>query len=84
MPSCIKGVYIRYSKGIYLDPSCPTNKHSHAVYLVGYGKDATAGPYWILRNQWGTGWVQKGYMIMARGVNQCGVANNAAFPVVYG
>lgn len=77
-------MYFLFSKGIFLDPSCRTDKHNHAVNLVGYGTDTTDGPYWILRNQWGTGWGQKGYMKMARGANQCGVANNVDFPVVYG
>lgn len=73
-----------YSKGIFKDPTCFNDGTvNHGVNLVGYGTDSAAGPFWIARNQWGPNWGQKGYMQMARGVNQCGLANYAALPMVY-
>jgi hypothetical protein len=57
-----------YSGGIYQDSntSCnsipcyytPTN---HAISLVGWDDNGGDG-YWILRNSWGTGWGESGYM----------------------
>ncbi len=58
-----------YSGGIYTDAStscpgspCDYTTTNHAVALVGWGHDATAGDYWILRNSWGPTWGESGYM----------------------
>merc|ERR1711911_215077 len=45
-----------YSSGVYVDSSCPKTIN-HTVLAVGYGTDAYYGPYWIIKNSWGTGWV---------------------------
>jgi C1A family cysteine protease len=46
-----------YTGGIYSDPSCPSDKHNHAVAIVGWGTETNsageAQDYWILRNSWG-------------------------------
>jgi cathepsin L len=42
-----------YTGGIYSDPNCPTDKHNHAVAIVGWGTDDSGLDYWILRNSWG-------------------------------
>lgn len=43
-----------YVEGVYSDPACPSDKHNHAVAIVGWGSDAVSGKdYWILRNSWG-------------------------------
>jgi hypothetical protein len=43
-----------YVEGVYSDPACPTDIHNHAVAIVGWGTDASAGKdYWIIRNSWG-------------------------------
>merc|ERR1712110_759126 len=39
---------------------------NHVVQMVGYTEDA-----WIVRNSWGTGWGEDGYIRLARG-DQCG------------
>ncbi|MDD2238158.1 MAG: C1 family peptidase, partial [Kiritimatiellae bacterium] len=56
-----------YSSGIYEDTRtacngspCYYTTANHAVALVGWN-DADGG-YWILRNSWGTGWGEGGYM----------------------
>jgi hypothetical protein len=53
-----------------------------AVLLVGYGTDATTStPYFLLKNSWGTGWGDDGYMKIKRGVNMCGlVSSNPVYP----
>ena len=69
------------SIGVYVDSSCPKTIN-HAVLAVGYGTDAYYGPYWIIKNSWGTGWGDAGYIKMARGGNQCGIASQACYPTV--
>jgi len=71
-----------YSSGIYNDPTCMNMTVNHAVTLVGYGNSTCGGAFWILRNSWGTSWGMRGYMLMARGVNMCSVAQWAHQPVV--
>lgn len=46
---------------------------NHAVTLVGW--DDTGG-YWILKNSWGTGWGENGYMRIKYGANKVGYAAN--------
>lgn len=57
-----------YKSGIF-DTGCGIAL-DHAVNLVGYGPD-----YYILRNSWGTGWGDGGYMKIAakagNGVSGC-------------
>ncbi|MEA3522102.1 MAG: C1 family peptidase [Campylobacterota bacterium] len=56
-----------YSGGIFSDTQtgCPNGDYTttnHAVALVGWGTDPEKGLYWILRNSWGSGWGENGYM----------------------
>merc|ERR1712064_164428 len=62
-----------YSGGIYDGCSYDSNiALNHAVQLVGYGSDAD-GDYWIVRNSWGAGWGEDGYIRMRRDATaQCG------------
>lgn len=72
--------FMYYKEGIYSDPAC-SHQIDHAVVLVGYGT-LNDRPYWVVRNSWGTEWGLGGYFLLLRGVNQCGIANHAAYPVV--
>nr|AAA49207.1 cysteine proteinase [Cyprinus carpio] len=66
--------FILYRSGVYNDPSCTTNIN-HAVLAVGYG--AIAGQdFWLVKNSWGTGFGDGGYIRMARNQNNmCGIAH---------
>ena len=54
--------FMAYSSGIFNsdDPNASRNLN-HAVVLVGYGREDNTD-YFILRNSWGTGWGESGYM----------------------
>ncbi len=70
-----------YQSGVYTDSTCTAAGINHAVTLVGWGTENGA-PYWLLKNQWGTGWGAQGYIKMRRGTNQCGIASMAYRPIV--
>jgi len=68
-----------YSSGIYYEPACSSTQLDHTVLLVGYGS-TNGQDYWIARNSWGTGWGQKGDILLARNRNNnCGVATAACY-----
>ncbi len=69
-----------YRSGVYTDKTCDTVGVNHGVVVVGYG--ALNGiDHWIVRNSWGTGWGQSGYILMQRGVNKCKIEGYPAFVV---
>jgi C1A family cysteine protease len=68
---------------VFSDSTCETDYNSlnHEMVIVGYGVSGTT-PYWIVRNSWGTGWGQAGYIFIRRGTNECGIADEAGYPTV--
>ena len=55
----------------------------HATQISGYSLDPSNGPsYWVVRNSWGSGWGEGGYIRLAMGVNACGVLDQVALAVV--
>merc|ERR1711871_99546 len=68
-----------YTGGVMTTSSCSSSplRMDHAVQTVGYNADAST-PYWIVRNSWGTGWGENGYIYLAMGDNTCGIANLGA------
>jgi cathepsin L len=73
--------FMLYTKGIYNEPSCNPQKLSHAVTLCGSGVE-NGVEYYMVKNSWGTGWGEGGYIRMIKGKNMCGIANMASYPVV--
>jgi len=75
-----------YRDGIFTghcgDPS--SYELDHGVLVVGYGTE-DGKDYWIVKNSWGTIWGDKGYIRLARNVEEkqgkCGIAMQASFPV---
>ena len=58
-----------YTGGIFSNTSA--SQPNHGVILVGW--DDTGG-YWIMKNSWGTGWGENGYMRIEFGANNIGYA----------
>jgi len=72
-----------YKHGVYYEKECSPEQLDHGVLVVGYGTDETQGDYWIVKNSWGTGWGESGYIRMARNKNNnCGIASKASYPLV--
>merc|ERR1711990_91457 len=53
-----------YSSGVLTADCGPLL--DHAVALEGYN-DSASTPYWIVRNSWGSGWGQGGYILIGQG-----------------
>lgn len=72
-----------YSEGVF-NGLCGTDLN-HGVAIVGYGTTQEGINYWLVRNSWGTGWGEQGYIRMQRGVNApeglCGLAMDASYPI---
>jgi len=63
------------NNGIFSTTETAANCHptNHAIVLVGWND---SGSYWILRNSWGPGWGQNGYMYIKWATSQVGYAAN--------
>ncbi|KAI1902309.1 hypothetical protein AGOR_G00043440 [Albula goreensis] len=71
-----------YRGGLYNEPLCSSKTTNHAVLVVGYGTDK-GQDYWLVKNSWGTGWGEKGFIRMARNKNNlCGIANFPIYPTL--
>ncbi|XP_057464628.1 senescence-specific cysteine protease SAG39-like [Actinidia eriantha] len=73
-----------YSNGVFTG-TCGTNL-DHGVTAVGYGTATDGTNYWLVKNSWGSGWGENGYIRMKRDVaakeGLCGIAMEASYPIV--
>ena len=71
-----------YSSGVFTG-QCGTEL-DHGVAAVGYGTSDDGMKYWLVKNSWGTGWGEEGYIRMQRDVTAkeglCGIAMQASYP----
>jgi len=76
--------FTNYREGVYFSKFCKNDRESldHGVLVVGYGHDEKSKlDYWIVKNSWGSGWGDDGYIKMARNKdNNCGIATYAVIP----
>jgi len=72
-----------YHDGVF-DGECGTEL-DHAVLLVGYG-ELEDREFWLLKNSWSPLWGDRGYIRLARNINQtggqCGILMQATYPVL--
>lgn len=71
-----KAVFQLYSDGVLTDEGCGHDL-DHAVLAVGYGVLETT-PYWKVKNSWGDSWGKNGYILIGRGMDECGILNGPA------
>jgi len=53
------------------------NSVDHCVQAVGV--DASSNGYWKVRNSWGPGWGESGYIRLAYGKNTCAITNDPTY-----
>ncbi|XP_072966889.1 senescence-specific cysteine protease SAG39-like [Typha angustifolia] len=73
-----------YHSGVFKG-SCGTSLN-HGVTVVGYGIDSERTKYWIVKNSWGKGWGDNGYILMQKDIaapeGLCGIAMLASYPTL--
>jgi len=73
---CAGSAFGSYGGGIFeTDETCAFNVN-HAVVLVGWDDNQGTNGVWILRNSWGTGWGESGYMRIGYEVSNVGYSAN--------
>jgi len=70
-----------YNGGVYDNYNCQYAEKYHAILLIGYDKSGPE-PFWIVKNSWGMGWGDNGYMKMKMGENVCGLTIDASYPTM--
>jgi len=71
-----------YKSGVYTSNTCSSTRLNHAVTATGYGAEGR-NDYFEVKNSWGTGWGNNGYIHIARNHNNmCGVASDAQYAIL--
>jgi len=75
-----RSVFQRYTSGVLNSTQCGTQM-DHAIAAVGYG-NLNGQNYYIVRNSWGAGWGDRGYINIAAvpGVGICGIQQVSVWP----
>jgi C1A family cysteine protease len=70
----VDNAFVSYNGGVFdRNSNGPVN---HAIALVGWDDDKGADGVWILRNSWGSGWGEGGYMYIEYGCSRVGYSSN--------
>jgi hypothetical protein len=73
---CAGSAFGSYGGGVFeTDEACAFGVN-HAVALVGWDDSQGTNGVWILRNSWGSGWGESGYMRIGYGVSNVGYSAN--------
>lgn len=76
--------FMHYGGGLFDDPTCNKYDRNHCVTVVGYGRENDRD-FWAVKNSWGPGWGEGGYIKMARKKDgQCGIAMTCFSPQLEG
>jgi len=68
-----------YESGVFDGCDMSSPDIDHAVQMVGFGTDAQLGDYWLVRNSWGSGYGEDGYIRIRRyATPPCGVDSTPA------
>merc|ERR1739838_878807 len=83
-----------YGGGVYDDSRCCEAVSdnnciwtlNHEISVVGYGTEG-GKDYWLVKNSWGSGWGDAGYIKLLKGkggAGQCGIVLSASYPTKSG
>jgi C1A family cysteine protease len=68
----VNGAFQVYNGGVF--NGCSEGSINHAVVLVGWDDNQGPSGVWFMRNSWGTGWGEGGYMRIPYGCSNIGYA----------
>jgi cathepsin B len=64
--------FLTYKSGVYKHVT-GKGLGGHAVAIIGYGTDPSAGDYWLVKNSWNPTWGDAGTFKIARGTDESGI-----------
>eukprot|EP01090_Pellita_catalonica_P010336 TRINITY_DN21784_c0_g1_i2.p1 TRINITY_DN21784_c0_g1~~TRINITY_DN21784_c0_g1_i2.p1 ORF type:complete len:226 (-),score=37.35 TRINITY_DN21784_c0_g1_i2:85-762(-) len=66
--------FVHYKSGVYVHTH-GSFLGGHCIKISGWGVEGSI-PYWLVNNSWTTGWGDKGYFKIKRGVDMCGIEDD--------